>query len=82
MGDAQHVHGVDICAVVDIRRVMAKEYAVAKAEDDLLPAVQRAAEDYNIAIWRADGLFTVGNGQRFHVRAADDRVLHKPHHLR
>ncbi|MPN48352.1 hypothetical protein SDC9_195959 [bioreactor metagenome] len=81
MRDTQHLHGIDICTVVDVRRIAAKEHPVAKAEDDLLPARKRPAIDDHVAIRRADDLFTVGDGQRFQVRAADDRVLHKPYHL-
>ena len=76
------MHGIDICAVVDIPRVMVKEYAVSEAKDDFLPSFELPAVDDNVAIWRADCFFMKGDGQRFEVRATDDCVFHKPYHLR
>ena len=40
MRHAEHMHGVDVRAVVDVRRVVSGEHAVAVTVDDLLPAIR------------------------------------------
>ena len=44
--DAQHMHGVDIRAIIDVRRVVMKQHTVAKPEDHFLPAFKLTSYNF------------------------------------